>query len=67
MFRAHEHFEEPVDVLYEELISYDNRQKYGAQTKMILTDQKEISKAKKARIDTQLKIEDPFYKTKETK
>ena len=67
MFRAHEHFEEPVDELYEELISYDNRQKYGAHTKMILTDHKEISKAKKARIDTQLKIEDPFYKTKETK
>ena len=44
------------------LIKYDNRQKFGACTKIILTDREEIAKARVARMKKHLAFGNTAYK-----
>ena len=66
-FRANPKFKEQEDEVLELLIQYDNRQKKGACTKIILTDRKEIAKARAARMKEHLAFGNPVYENKETK
>ena len=66
-FRANPKFKEQVDEVLELLIQYENRQKKGSCTKIILTDKKEIAAAKVERMKEHLRFGDPVYQNKETK
>ena len=60
-FRADPKFKEQKDELLELLISYENREKMGACTKIIVTSKKEIAARRQARMKEHLKFGDPVY------